>query len=142
MEIKEIAPGRSIIFADEKIFDWYDRPIAAVGKVESNIYLFHALVAWAPSAKFGIRLYFPISNDIAFAWIRLQNWTDLQRAISSFVKDFAASFACTTESNPCEPIAVTWLEAIYLRTLNSNVMDIDSTMNNVDIDKWIELANS
>ena len=75
MKIKEITAGQSVTFGDEQFFDWHDRPIAAVGRAESSLYLFHALIAWNPSENFGIR-------------------------------------------------------------------NIDSTMNNVDFDKWIELANS
>ena len=78
MKIKEITAGQSVTFGDEQFFDWHDRPIAAVGRAESSLYLFHALIAWNPSENFGIRLYFPISHDVAIAWICLENWDDLQ----------------------------------------------------------------
>lgn len=136
-----IENGIPIRIQDEIILDWHDRPIAAIACLANHVPVIHLLVAFDFTDQLGVRVFIPYDrqHDLSNVSILDSSFEEFSASVAGFVQKFQGNILCILENRTCVPIKHRIFDKKEVEALEFKPLDVDSTMNNADIDKWKNL---
>lgn len=137
MQLDSLIPGSPLLPEQEILIEWHDRTICSMLVVRPQVILLKAVIGWDFQKSRGISLYFPAEYTL-FESVKSKlnkSWDATVSLVREFVSDYRGVVAVSLEDDAgiIEVRRASWP---LLDCPNTEVCNIDATMNNMDIRYW------